>query len=223
MDEIEPQVRRASGPEMRERRRRRQAAEIELIALRLFAARGFEAVTVDEIAASADISKRTFFRYFATKDEILLGDRRKVEDCLADALQNAPTDRTGIEVMRETLIALSRECEADAEGTALRQILFKESHTAMAAAHEQQRLFHHRLAPLMARRMATDSTKDFRPALIINVLVSATYVAQWHALVLGGDEPPHRLVAKAIDHAIAGLGNAVVGDSVRFSSLASSP
>ena len=57
------------------RRKLKQAGEIERIALELLTQRGFAMVTADQIAGAADISRRTFFRYFPSKEDILLGDR----------------------------------------------------------------------------------------------------------------------------------------------------
>ena len=49
-------------------------AELERVALELFAQRGFEATTVEDIAAAAGIGRRTFFRYYASKNDALWGD-----------------------------------------------------------------------------------------------------------------------------------------------------
>ena len=62
-----------SKPEgLRERKRRETLQRIADVGLKLFLSKGFEATTVDEIAAAADISRRTFFYYFDSKDDILL-------------------------------------------------------------------------------------------------------------------------------------------------------
>lgn len=50
------------------------AAELERLALELFARRGFAATTVDDIAAAAGISRRTFFRYYGSKKDVVWGD-----------------------------------------------------------------------------------------------------------------------------------------------------
>lgn len=49
-------------------------AELEQVALDLFAERGFEATTVDDIAAAAGIGRRTFFRYYSSKNDVVWGD-----------------------------------------------------------------------------------------------------------------------------------------------------
>ena len=62
-----------------ERRRRLLRDEIGMIAVELFASRGFDAVTVDDIAEAAGTSPRTVFRYFASKDEIVLYLARRLD------------------------------------------------------------------------------------------------------------------------------------------------
>src|SRR5512147_435167 len=59
---------------LRQRKRARTRAALIASALELFARQGYEATTIDEIAAAADVSPRTYFRYFATKEEVALGE-----------------------------------------------------------------------------------------------------------------------------------------------------
>ena len=74
------------------RRRITSRAELERVALDLFASRGFEETTVDDIAAAAGIGRRTFFRYYASKNDTVWGDfdaqldtlRRWFDDCKPD-------------------------------------------------------------------------------------------------------------------------------------------
>ena len=69
-----------SGVELREQRRERNAREIQQTAMSLFAERGYAAVTVEDIASEAGISERTFFRYFASKDHLLVAEAgRRIE------------------------------------------------------------------------------------------------------------------------------------------------
>jgi AcrR family transcriptional regulator len=74
------------APTLRERNKARARAEIAEAALQLFIERGFEGVTVEDIVSAAGVSRRTFFRYFETKEDALLADYPELYARLGEAL-----------------------------------------------------------------------------------------------------------------------------------------
>ena len=77
---------------LRERKKVQTRAAISAAALKLFAERGYDAVTVAEVAAAADVGERTLFRYFPVKEELLFGEDDVFRDALAGALAARPRD-----------------------------------------------------------------------------------------------------------------------------------
>ncbi len=82
----------AGAPVRQGRRPVTSKGELSHVALELFAAKGFDNVTVDEIAAAAGIGRRTFFRYFASKNDLPWGDFQSLLDRMAGYLRELPED-----------------------------------------------------------------------------------------------------------------------------------
>ncbi|HLL86269.1 MAG TPA: TetR family transcriptional regulator [Thermoleophilaceae bacterium] len=93
----------AAGPSVRERRRARTRDHIEAVALDLFLEYGYDATTVEEIAEAALISPRTFFRYFSSKDDLLLARGRDEMTIAARSLAERPEGEPVIESLRAVL------------------------------------------------------------------------------------------------------------------------
>jgi len=96
--------------ELRERKKRETRERISDVATALFFERGFEAVTVDEIAAAAGVSKMTVFNYFARKEELMLDREEDLKLLpLRQALHERPKGQSAVNAMRGVLRALIAE------------------------------------------------------------------------------------------------------------------
>jgi AcrR family transcriptional regulator len=85
---------------LRERKKRRTRDAIVSAALALFAERGFDAVTVAEIARAADVSEKTVFNHFPAKEDLVFEPRRERLAALAEALRERPTGTPIVAVFR---------------------------------------------------------------------------------------------------------------------------
>ncbi|MEU0512098.1 mycofactocin system transcriptional regulator [Amycolatopsis sp. NPDC006125] len=83
-------------------------AEVEHVAFELFASRGFDRTTIDDIAKAAGIGRRTFFRYFPSKNDIAWGDFDGQLDKMRKRLASYPPDRPLPGVLREALVDFNR-------------------------------------------------------------------------------------------------------------------
>jgi AcrR family transcriptional regulator len=92
---------------LRERKRRETLQRITDAGTRLFIAHGYDGTTLDAIAAEAGISRRTFFSYFKSKDEILLAMQAGLGDMLAAGLAQEPPGQTPLQAVRNVLVRMS--------------------------------------------------------------------------------------------------------------------
>ena len=86
---------------LRERKKARTRAELQRHALRLFRDHGYAATTVDDIAAAADVSRSTFFRYFPSKEDVVLFD--DVDPLMAEAMAEQPAGTPLLRALRNAL------------------------------------------------------------------------------------------------------------------------
>jgi AcrR family transcriptional regulator len=85
---------------LRETKKLAMRQQIAAVAMRLFVMRGFDHVTVAEIAAEAGVSEKTVFNYFATKEDLFFDEVPERLRALADAIRNRPVEDTVLHAMR---------------------------------------------------------------------------------------------------------------------------
>ncbi len=78
---------------------------LELIALRLFTEQGFDETPIEQIAAEAGVSRRTFFRYFDSKASLLWGEFDSETDVIREALAGVPDSVPTMEAIRQAVVA----------------------------------------------------------------------------------------------------------------------
>lgn len=104
---------------LRERKKALTRSSIQEAGLRLFVTRGYDATTLDHICDVAVISRRTLFRYFASKEDVVLSTTRDELARAAEQLRHRPAD----EPLKDSLFALVDESASFLEGDRDRQIV----------------------------------------------------------------------------------------------------
>jgi AcrR family transcriptional regulator len=106
-------------PGLRERKKQQTRERVRREAYRLFTEQGYEATTIDQIAEAAEISPSTFFRYFPTKEDVVIQD--EYDPALAEALRSRPAGEPIIEAILHALKGpLGKLLEQDREELLLR-------------------------------------------------------------------------------------------------------
>jgi AcrR family transcriptional regulator len=180
------------GEQQSDRRARKKAQTRELIrtvAHELFDERGFEAVTIAEIARAADVAVQTVFNHFATKEELFFADRTSWLELPAKAVRCRTSAVPALTALRTHLVCLVRELvESHASAERRRYIATLESSESLQA-HERE-LVHEAERRLRAALLDawSDDAKAGRPApddpAMIAAVVSAVWLAGVRALVV---------------------------------------
>ncbi|MGW1775437.1 TetR/AcrR family transcriptional regulator [Streptomyces sp. NPDC002104] len=165
----------ASAPPagLRERKKRRTRDALLRAALLLFIAQGYEETTVDEITDAVDVSQRTFFRYFANKEEVAFAVQDLVESHFVAALESRPPAEGPFEAMRSAVLAAWDTVDEAISDLVpidlyMRSYQLIESTPALLAVHLRRSTeLEERIARLLACREGLDVDADPRPRVAV--------------------------------------------------------
>jgi len=125
---------RATTPRRRGRPRGTSARALELIALRLFTDQGFEQTTVDQIATAAGVSRRTFFRYFDSKPDVLWSEFDAEVQTIRGLLAQTPDELSIMEAVRSAVLAANHYRAEDVPELRMRMSLLTSVPELIASA-----------------------------------------------------------------------------------------
>ena len=174
---------------LRERKKLQTRRHIFEAARRLFDERGFEAVTVADVARAADVSEVTVFNYFPTKEDLFYGGMQFFEEQLIEAVRTRPSGEPAIRAFRRALLTstdgLSSPDRQSAVLNAAR--VMGTSPALMAREREIVERYTRRLAELLAAETSADPN-DVEPAGMAAAMmgVHRSLVAYTRAQVMAG-------------------------------------
>jgi AcrR family transcriptional regulator len=156
---------------LRERKKQQTKQALQEQALRLFLARGYEATTVDDIAEAAGVSPRTFFRYFPTKEEVLIKD--PYDRRFLDVFVARPPEEPIVESIRVAMrAALPPMTSAEAEVMLMRTRLMFESPELSAQMWCHYAEAEAMLAAVIGQRLGQSASN-----LIVQAAAAASFAA----------------------------------------------
>ena len=145
---------------LRERKRLATRRAIQLAVLELVRDRGLENVTVDEVSRIADVSPRTFFNYFSSKEEAIIGEAPSLPDTLhVEDFVNAGPDVDLLTGIGEMIAVAGDNTPIDFEMLQLRRELMKQNPQLFALRMATMRHFEEELSVIVSRRLANDDAE----------------------------------------------------------------
>jgi len=152
----------------RERKKQRTREALIDAAFQLFQEKGFEATTVEEIADAVDVSSRTFFRYFASKEDVVLTFQDEQFATMLEELSARPADEPVMTALRHAAVDVVRACEEGDYGFDPRhfvciQRLMETSPAVFGRSLEHGQKKQVEVTRVIAERMGVDPATDLRP------------------------------------------------------------
>jgi len=199
-------------PSLRERKKLATRRSLRRHALDLVAQRGFMHVTVEDIAEAADVSPRTFFNYFPSKEAALFGaDPERVAALREGVMHQAPGE-SALSALRQVLVTEARvvtnelsELGGDPLDILRRMKVVRADPHLRAAQSAHMANIEGALAEALAERLGTDPARDPYPALLASVATGAIRATTVFWASSGGADPLDQLTDRAFQALADGL------------------
>ncbi len=169
---------------LRERKQARVRAELIEAAMRLFLRQGFDETTVDQIAEAAEVSRRTLFRYFQTKGDILMAWTRGTSDFLEAALQARPRRETPLQSLREIFTELAEQLASNNVDAYAVALMIDRDPSLRQYSLQKHAEWEDRLAAVFIERFGASASSEQRAWLLARIGVASfrTALDQWIAV-----------------------------------------
>jgi AcrR family transcriptional regulator len=187
---------------LRERKKAQTRASVQTIALELFTAQGYDATTVEQIITRAEISESTFFRYFPTKEDLVIAD--EFDPMLIESFKSQPPEVGVLEALRLSMRAIFGDLTAEERAEQNERIELVLSVPALRAAaiaqfSDMMTMFSTAIAERIGR-----SPDDFQIRVISGAIVGAA-MAMMSAILDDPTADPIALMDAAMAQLEAGL------------------
>ena len=185
---------------LRDRKKTQSRQALQNAALRLAMEVGYERLTVEAIAEAAEVSTRTFFNYFSSKDEALLAPNPDARQRMIDAIADRPLAEPPVAAVRAAFIEFADELQERRDLWQARMRLVEEHPHLLPRMISSFATTEHAVAVSIAERTGRDVATDPYPALVAAASTAALRLALLH-----WDPDGPRTLAELIDELFASL------------------
>lgn len=188
----------------RERNKVERRQRLESVALELFERNGFDNTTIEEIADAAGLAPRTFFSYFATKDDLVLADYSRRLERIIEELEALPATEPPWRALRASFAAVASDYESEAGHIRRRFGIMATTPSVFARSLQLQAGWETTLTERLRTRLAT-STDDSTPRLLATTAVAVMRASLQHWLTTADPPALPDLVREGFERLAAGL------------------
>jgi AcrR family transcriptional regulator len=185
----------AGVPGLRERKRQQTRERLTRAAMALFLERGFEATTLDDIAAAADISRRSFFHYFASKEDVVFAWHEETTAALIAAVAARPAGESMLTAAENAISAMARQLEP---GDAIAMARLKRDNPALQARDQVKYEKLERALAAELEKRAGHKTEELQARLVAMIATGAMRIGGELWAAEGAREKPEALVKRTL-------------------------
>jgi AcrR family transcriptional regulator len=183
----------AGVPGLRQRKQQQTRERLTRMAMALFLERGFEATTLDDIAAAADISRRSFFHYFASKEDVVFAWQEEITAALIAAVAARPVNESMLAAAENAISAMVRQLKP---GEAIAMARLKRDNPALQARDQvKYEKLERALAEALGKR-AGHKTERLQARLVAMIATGAMRIGGEAWAAEGAREKPEVLVKR---------------------------
>lgn len=166
---------------LRERKKDKLRQALFMTAIRLFDERGFTATSIDAVASSVDVSRKTFFRYFASKEDVVVRDEERKIAIVDRALAGRRPDETVPAALRHALSELADYYASEPDVVRTLYRLGRAEPVLARRLLEHHAAWQQAVARSIAVALDTEATGDIRPHVIAAAALAAARLGltQW--------------------------------------------